>query len=72
MIVKIQPVIIINIVNVTGTIFGDMRQKYMTTATYKGSVVATKNILSKNISMNRKLLIELKRMKDLQHDHLVR
>lgn len=56
----------------TGTIFGDMRQKYMTTATYKGSVVATKNILSKNISMNRKLLIELKRMKDLQHDHLVR
>ena len=72
MIVKIQPVVIINIVNVTGTIFGDMRQKYMTTATYKGSVVATKNILSKNISMNRKLLIELKRMKDLQHDHLVR
>ena len=69
---KTQPVIIINIVNVTGTIFGDMRQKYMTTATYKGSVVATKNILSKNISMNRKLLIELKRMKDLQHDHLVR
>ena len=56
----------------TGTMFGDMRQKYMATAHYKGSVVATKNILAKNISMNRQLLIELKKMKDLQHDHLVR
>ena len=55
-----------------GTMFGDMRQKYIATANYKGSMVATKNILAKNISMNRQLLIELKRMKDLQHDHLVR
>ncbi len=32
-----------------GTVFGEMSQKYMTTANYKGSVVATKNILAKNI-----------------------
>ena len=32
-----------------GTVFGEMSQKYMTTAHYKGSVVATKNILAKNI-----------------------
>ena len=29
-----------------GTVFGEMSQKYMTTAHYKGSVVATKNILA--------------------------
>ena len=52
--------------------FGEMRQKYITTAQYKGTVVALKNISAKNISMTRNLLIELKRMKDLQHDHLVR
>ena len=54
------------------TMFGEMRQKYITTAQYKGTVVALKTISAKNISMNRNLLIELKRMKDLQHDHLVR
>ena len=32
-----------------GTMFGEMTQKYMATAHYKGSVVATKNILAKNI-----------------------
>ena len=45
---------------------------YMTTGHYKGSRVALKNIDPQNISMNRQLLIELKQMKDLQHDHLVR
>ena len=32
-----------------GTMFGEMSQKYMTTAHYRGSVVATKNISAKNI-----------------------
>ena len=55
-----------------GTMFGENRQKYMRTVLYKGSVVAKKEISAKNISMNRQLLIELKQMKDLHHDHLVR
>ena len=55
-----------------GTMFGDNRQRYMRTVLYKGSVVAKKEISAKNINMNRQLLIELKQMKDLHHDHLVR
>ena len=52
--------------------YGENKQMYMTTGYYKGSRVALKKIDAQNISMNRQLLIELKQMKDLQHDHLVR
>ena len=55
-----------------GTMFGDNRQRYMRTVLYKGSVVAKKEISAKNVGLNRQLLIELKQMKDLHHDHLVR
>ena len=54
------------------TMYGENKQMYMTTGYYKGSRVALKKIQADNISMNRQLLIELKQMKDLQHDHLVR
>ena len=52
--------------------YGENKQMYVTTGYYKGSRVALKKIRAENISMNRQLLIELKQMKDLQHDHLVR
>ena len=58
-------------VNSRETMYGENKQMYMTTGYYKGSRVALKKILAQNISMNRQLLIELKQMKDLQHDHLV-
>jgi len=54
------------------TMYGENNQMYMTTGVYKGSRVALKNIHAENITMNRQLLIDLKQMKDLQHDNLVR
>ena len=54
------------------TMYGENKQVYMATGHYKGSRVALKKIDAQNISLNRQLLIELKQMKDLQHDHLVR
>lgn len=38
---------------------------------YKGNTVAIKKI-TKPINLNRLLMMELKTMKDIQHDHLVR
>ena len=52
--------------------YGQHKQMYMTTGYYRGSRVALKKIAAENISMNRQLLVELKQMKDLQNDHLVR
>ncbi|XP_068082292.1 atrial natriuretic peptide receptor 1 [Anabrus simplex] len=48
------------------------RQIFMPTAFYKGSKVALKVIHKSRIELTRPLLLELKRMKDLHHDHLVR
>ncbi|XP_063236089.1 atrial natriuretic peptide receptor 1-like [Bacillus rossius redtenbacheri] len=48
------------------------RQEFVTTAFYKGSKVALKAIHKTRIDLTRPLLLELKRMKDLHHDHLVR
>nr|XP_040571414.1 atrial natriuretic peptide receptor 1-like [Lepeophtheirus salmonis] len=39
---------------------------------YKGVVVAAKMIDHQSITLTRELLVELKRMKDLHHNHLVR
>ncbi|XP_046998481.1 atrial natriuretic peptide receptor 1-like [Schistocerca americana] len=47
------------------------KQMYVQTAIYRGSKVALKEI-NKKVELNRALLLELKRMKDLHHDHLVR
>lgn len=47
------------------------RQIFVQTAFYKGSKVALKAI-HKRVDLTRPLLLELKRMKDLHHDHLVR
>jgi len=49
------------------------RQIYVKTCMYKGAVVAVKKINKVDkIILNRSLLLELKKMKDLHHDHLVR
>ncbi|XP_022257692.1 atrial natriuretic peptide receptor 1-like, partial [Limulus polyphemus] len=48
------------------------RQVFVRTGYYKGTVVAIKPINKPRIDINRPLLVELKRMKDLQHDHIVR
>ncbi|XP_035740705.1 atrial natriuretic peptide receptor 1-like isoform X2 [Vespa mandarinia] len=45
---------------------------YIPTGFYKNSKVAIKLIPRNKVEMSRPLLLELKRMKDLQHDHLVR
>ena len=59
-------------INSGETLYGEHKQMYMTTGYYKGSRVALKKILADNITLNRELLLDLKRMKDFQHDHLVR
>lgn len=41
-------------------------------AFFKGSRVAVKKIDVVNLTLNRSLMLELKNMKDLQHEHLVR
>ncbi|XP_058821836.1 atrial natriuretic peptide receptor 1 isoform X2 [Topomyia yanbarensis] len=48
------------------------RQIYINFGFYKGCKVAIKKINIHNLNLNRSLMLEFKRMKDLQHDHLVR
>ncbi|XP_050448836.1 atrial natriuretic peptide receptor 1-like isoform X4 [Cataglyphis hispanica] len=45
---------------------------YVPTGFYKNSKIAIKYIPRNKVEISRPLLLELKRMKDLQHDHLVR
>ncbi|CAL1673800.1 unnamed protein product [Lasius platythorax] len=45
---------------------------YVPTGFYKNSKIAIKLIPRNKVEISRPLLLELKRMKDLQHDHLVR
>ncbi|XP_076314890.1 atrial natriuretic peptide receptor 2-like [Tachypleus tridentatus] len=48
------------------------KQVFTKTGYYKGVIVAIKPIVKTRIEINRPLLLELKRMKDLQNDHIVR
>ncbi|XP_076296044.1 atrial natriuretic peptide receptor 1 isoform X2 [Lasioglossum baleicum] len=45
---------------------------YVTIRIYKNSKVAVKFVPRQKVDLSRPLLLELKKMKDLQHDHLVR
>ncbi|XP_067395400.1 atrial natriuretic peptide receptor 1 isoform X1 [Emydura macquarii macquarii] len=47
-------------------------QVYAKTAYYKGNIVAVKHINRKRIEMTRKVLFELKHMRDVQNEHLTR
>ncbi|XP_076677166.1 atrial natriuretic peptide receptor 1 isoform X3 [Andrena cerasifolii] len=48
------------------------KNAYVPTGFYKNSKVAIKLIPRNKVEISRPLLLELKKMKDLQHDHLVR
>ncbi|XP_064112550.1 atrial natriuretic peptide receptor 2-like [Macrobrachium nipponense] len=50
----------------------DNRQVFIRTGRYKGVTVAIKRINKDRVELSRPVLIQLKRMKDLQYDHLVR
>ncbi|CAN7983100.1 unnamed protein product, partial [Ixodes hexagonus] len=53
--------------------FGDgRRQMFIGTGLYKGMVVAIRPFNKMKLEITRSLLVELKNMKDLQHDHIVR
>ncbi|KAI9553877.1 hypothetical protein GHT06_019147 [Daphnia sinensis] len=52
--------------------FASDKQLFIQTANYKGMIVAVKPIPRSKVELNRPLLLELKRMKDVTHDHLVR
>ncbi|XP_037036994.1 atrial natriuretic peptide receptor 1-like isoform X1 [Bradysia coprophila] len=54
-----------------GSIPGD-KQLFIPIGFYKGCKVAIKRIHESNITLNREQMLELKRMKDIQHEHLVR
>lgn len=54
-----------------GSLNGD-RQIFIPVGLFRGCKVAVKPISVKNVSLTRCLMLELKRMKDLQHDHLVK
>ncbi|XP_063896988.1 atrial natriuretic peptide receptor 1 isoform X2 [Helicoverpa armigera] len=63
----------------TGTTFSDEatslagdRQVYAPCGFYKGCRVAIKKVDKQRIDLTRPLLLELKKMKDLEHDHLAR
>ncbi|XP_030020680.1 atrial natriuretic peptide receptor 1 isoform X3 [Manduca sexta] len=63
----------------TGTTFSDEapslagdRQVYTPCGFYKGCRVALKTVDKQRIDLTRPLLLELKKMKDLEHDHLAR
>ena len=46
------------------------KQMYIKTVYYKGNIVAMKDIAC--VALTRPLMLELKCLKDLQHDHIVR
>ncbi|BFZ14046.1 hypothetical protein BsWGS_17085 [Bradybaena similaris] len=48
------------------------RQLFTKTGYYKGAILAIKPIHRAHISIQKPLLLEIKKMKDLQNDHLVR
>ncbi|XP_042913598.1 atrial natriuretic peptide receptor 1 [Parasteatoda tepidariorum] len=48
------------------------RQIFVRNGYYKGMVVAIKTINKSRVDITRLLLLELKKMKDLQHEHIVR
>ncbi|XP_044847772.1 atrial natriuretic peptide receptor 1 [Mauremys mutica] len=47
-------------------------QVYAKTAYYKGNIVAVKHVNRKRIELTRKVLFELKHMRDVQNEHLTR
>ncbi|XP_047510982.1 atrial natriuretic peptide receptor 1-like isoform X1 [Pieris napi] len=55
-----------------GTSLAGDRQIYAPCAFYKGCRVAIKKVDKQRIDLTRPLLLELKKMKDLEHDHLAR
>ncbi|XP_078329452.1 atrial natriuretic peptide receptor 1-like isoform X8 [Crassostrea virginica] len=48
------------------------RQLFTKTGYYKGAIVAIKRINRSSININKPLLMAIKRVKDLQNDHIVR
>ncbi|XP_021375586.1 atrial natriuretic peptide receptor 1-like isoform X2 [Mizuhopecten yessoensis] len=48
------------------------RQLFTKTGYYKGAIMAIKSIHKTSLTVNKPLLIEVKRIKDLQNDHIVR
>ncbi|XP_075146651.1 atrial natriuretic peptide receptor 1 isoform X2 [Haematobia irritans] len=48
------------------------RQIFIPVGLFRGCKVAIKTVDERNIPLTRSLMLELKRMKDLQHDHLVK
>ncbi|CAG5131906.1 unnamed protein product, partial [Candidula unifasciata] len=48
------------------------RQLFTKTGYYKGAIIAIKPINRNNITITKPMLLEIKRMKDLQNDHIVR
>lgn len=54
-----------------GSFNGD-RQMFIPVGIYKGCKVAIKTINVQNLNLTRPMMLELKRMKDIQHDHLVK
>ncbi|XP_068217389.1 atrial natriuretic peptide receptor 1-like [Palaemon carinicauda] len=48
------------------------KQVFIRTGKYKGVTVAIKKVSKNRVDLGRPMLIQLKRLKDLQYDHLVR
>ncbi|XP_015786480.1 atrial natriuretic peptide receptor 1 isoform X2 [Tetranychus urticae] len=48
------------------------RQHFIRTGYYKGTVVAIKPMRKTKVEVTRSLMLEMKKIKDLQHDHIVR
>lgn len=57
--------------DIAGSLPGD-RQLYINVGFYKGNKVAIKEINPLNIVLDRKQMLELKQMKEISNDHLVR
>ncbi|KAK7476490.1 hypothetical protein BaRGS_00032238, partial [Batillaria attramentaria] len=51
---------------------GGTRQLFTKTGYYKGAIVAIKKLSKNSITIHKPLLLEIKRIKDLQNDHIVR
>ncbi|KAI3379471.1 hypothetical protein SNEBB_001321 [Seison nebaliae] len=61
-----------SIFTITSTFDGTNNKAFTTTALYKSSIVALKKIHQSRIDTNRALMLEMKQMKDMNHEHIAR
>eukprot|EP00057_Strongylocentrotus_purpuratus_P014433 XP_011668907.1 PREDICTED: atrial natriuretic peptide receptor 1 [Strongylocentrotus purpuratus] len=54
------------------SVWGNNQQIFTVTGFYKGNVIAIKRVNRQRVELNRNVLMEIKHVRDLQHDHVIK